>query len=120
MNDSLVGAISLGANPTATNPADALEPSILGSWSRLEAIHRRITDGPLRNLEADISEQFRRDLQDSTWMTSFPGRLILGEFVRRHLERLVSYEAFRNLVIDQMVDDKYQPLGMKDVLEDAI
>jgi hypothetical protein len=44
--------------------------------------------------------------------------LILARFVATHGTG-VSYEHFRNLIVDQMVDDNYEPPGMK-VLVDAI
>jgi hypothetical protein len=49
-------------------------------------------------------------------MSRFPGRVILSDFVSKHVPG-ISYESFRNLVIDQMIDAEYEPPGMKAVID---
>jgi hypothetical protein len=41
---------------------------------------------------------------------------ILSDFVSQHVPG-VTYESFRNLVVDQMIDDAFEPRGMKAVIE---
>ena len=45
---------------------------------------------------------------------------MLRRFVDTHLKGAANYEAFRNLIIDQMVDEGYEPDGMREVVTNIL
>jgi hypothetical protein len=118
VNGRLVGAISIGGSPDSVKPADALMPSIAASVDRLTQAMREVMDADtLREKAAAHEKDLRAAVADGRWIRRLPGREILSRYVQKHLDGVVRYEAFRNLVIDQMADDSYQPPSMKTLLE---
>jgi hypothetical protein len=117
-NRALVSAVGVGAKRDSLDPATDLRPSIEGSVTRFnESADQLLADDHLK----ERADHFRAELTDALgsdeWMSRFPGRLVLSRFVERHVPG-VSYENFRNLIIDQMVDDGFQPLGMQRVIDE--
>ena len=55
-------------------------------------------------------------LRGDDWRTCFPGRDILREFAGKYVSGM-RYEQFRNLLIGYMTKSRYQPEGMKKVLD---
>jgi hypothetical protein len=116
-NRELVSSIDVGAPRDASDPAKELLPSIEGSASRVaEAAQRLLEDEYLAEQAKSYAEDFEEALASRAWVDRFPGRLVLAAFVSTHVPG-VSYENFRNLVIDQMIDDGFQPDGMKEVVD---
>jgi hypothetical protein len=50
-------------------------------------------------------------------VNEIPGRSILQRFAARELSGAGSYEGFRNVIVDQMVDSGYEPPGMRTVID---
>ena len=119
VNRRVVSSISLGVSPSPTNVAAALMPSIVGSFDRLDAARTEVTDAQRgsKRRQTNCTRTFKASLDDGTWITTLPGRAILKGFVAQQLAGAAPYEAFRNVVLDQMVDDAYEPIGMKRVLD---
>jgi AAA domain, putative AbiEii toxin, Type IV TA system len=115
-NRRLIAAIAVRASPDTPSPAEDLIPSIEGSLDRFKAIAREFID---TDVLAKAANEAQRTLEESLttdeWLAAFPGRLLLSTFVNAHMSG-VNYEAFRNLVLDQMVDDRHEPAGMAAVL----
>jgi hypothetical protein len=115
-NSRLVGALRVGAAPDTSQPAQDLIPSIAGSIERLNDIAKELLDtSMMQELEDAYRAELEGSLSSDAWLRVFPGRLVLGAFVEGHVTG-VTYEAFRNLVLDQMVDEGYVPPGMEAVL----
>jgi hypothetical protein len=118
INDRLVAALKIGANPDSPQAAPALLPSIVMTYERLDAARTDMTSiVALEGQALDIEAELRRWLDDGAWISEFPGRLILRRFVDTHLTGAANYEAFRNLILDQMADDNYEPVGMRSVVD---
>jgi hypothetical protein len=115
VNESFVNTIAIKASPDTQNPARDLLPSISGSLKRLEGLKEKYSDSFLNARESEIRSLLETSLLNGEWRREFPGRLILKRFVGRHVQG-VSYEAFRNIIIDKMVDAGYQPSGMSEVI----
>lgn len=116
VNGEIVRAIKIGANP-GSSPGAGLLPSVAATFDRLDAVRPKVTsETSLSEIAAEIEEEFRTRLDDGTWISHFPGRLILKNFADRHLHGRVDYEAFRTLVIDKMAEAGWQPPGMAEVL----
>ncbi len=106
-------------NPSVDSESTArvLDLQLEGSLRRFtEAAEELLEAAWLRELEAGYREQLEESLKSRDWISVFPGRLVLSRFVEAHVGG-VNYEAFRNLILDQMVDDRFQPEGMRRVLE---
>lgn len=117
VNDKIVGAINIGGKPDGSDPVIALVPSVIGSFARLDSLRAQVTDeASLRATASEVEDQLRRWRADGRWLQEFPGRRILQSFVRDHLDGAADYEAFRNVIVDKMTDDGFQPPGMSAVL----
>ena len=116
VNESFVNAITIKASPDTRDPARDLMPSISGSLRRLREFGEKYSESFLGDMQSQIKSTLEIALTNGEWRREFPGRLILKRFVGRHV-RGVNYEAFRNVVLDKMVDAGYQPYGMKKVIE---
>jgi len=118
INDRLVAALNIGGSPTASDAVTALLPSVMSAFNRVQRVKSDIGDeDSLRALEEELHEELEGWLNDDkSWVNEFPGRDILKRFIGGHLEGHVNYAAFRNLVLDRMVEDKFQPPGMTQVL----
>ncbi len=117
VNHRLVGAIAVGAPPDTTMPARDLLASITSSATRFSKAVNDLTEGrTLEEIEQDFVDRLELALKTGDWRTEFPGRLVLARFVSKRIPG-VSYSAFRNLVLDQMVDDDHKPAGMREVVD---
>ena len=116
VNDQMIGAVSIGANPATLSPAIDILPSIAGSLRRMTELADGFSANFLAQREAEIRATLEAALENDDWRSEFPGRLVLKRFVDQHING-VSYEAFRYLVIDKMVDAGYQPPGMLTVID---
>lgn len=117
VNDQLVAALNIGAEPDSVDPAAAILPSVTASYERLDGARSSITQLEELQHRADQFEASLRGwLEDGSWVREFPGRLILKRFLDHHLRGIASYEAFRNVILDKMVDNGYEPEGMKSVV----
>jgi hypothetical protein len=116
VNESLVTAIAVKASPDTRNPASHLMPSITGSLTRLNELGSKYSAAFLEARQAELRSALEDALTNGTWRSEFPGRLILKRFVGEHV-RGVNYDAFRNIILDKMVDASYQPPGMKEVID---
>jgi hypothetical protein len=119
-NRALVGAIRVAAAPDTKSPADELRPSIESSGERVrEATAQLLRVGHLDERSSEFERVFRTSLDDGRWIDTFPGRFVLSEFVTSSVDG-VNYEALRNLILDQMVDDGFQPNAMKVTTEQVL
>jgi hypothetical protein len=113
----LVRQIRVGASPDTAHPTLDLKPSITGSLARLtEAGERYVSDEWLRGAEASYRATLQKALESENWLAEFPGRRILSGFVQRHIPG-ASYEVFRNVVLDKMVETGVEPPGLLNVLQ---
>jgi hypothetical protein len=117
VNESFINTIVIKASPDTRNPARDLMPSIGGSLRRLAEVKDKYSESFLDARQSEVRGLLETALTNGEWRREFPGRLILKRFVGRHVPG-VNYEAFRNIVLDKMVDAGYQPSGMKGVIEE--
>jgi len=116
-NRRMVSEIAIGAPRDASNPVSDLRPSIEGSAQRVEtAAAELLEEGHLDEVAKAVADELEAALLSDEWVSRFPGRAVLSDFVSEHVPG-VSYESFRNLVIDQMIDDAFEPSGMSSVIE---
>jgi hypothetical protein len=121
VNDRLVNSISVGASPSSTDIAAALQPSITGSFDRLDSVRTEVSDVAQLRVEAvEVESSLQAWLGDGQWISEFPGRSVLQRFAGEYLSGAATYEGFRNVILDKMVDDEYHPRGMETILTGVI
>lgn len=118
VNDRIVTSIRLGGDLATENAAAALMPSIEGTYERIDGMRDELRDADWLQSQAEMFEgDLRSWLTDGSWIREYPGRLLLKRFVDSTLRGAASYEAFRNVILDQMVDDGHAPAGMARVFD---
>lgn len=94
---------------TVENTINEIESKKLHSLSKKELFKK----------EKLTKNKFENALKDTSWKSVFNGRNILKSFVGKHCDG-IRYEQFRNLLISKMKHEKYQPEGMKNVIDEII
>lgn len=117
VNDRIVSSVHLGGDPSKRNAADALIASVSATFDRLNNARDTIDYAFLEQQAAAIKDGFIASLDNGTWVKELPGRSILQRFAARELSGVGSYEGFRNVIVDQMVDASYEPPGMRRVID---
>jgi predicted ATPase len=74
----------------------------------------------LTRMETELRARLHRSLTDGTWLQEFRGRDILKRFTQHESLRGVGYEQLRNLIVNGMRQQGFQPIGMKRVLQSII
>lgn len=117
IRQSLVGDLELKCNPRSADIATELHRSILASVNSVNSrASRELTVSMIRERVEKESRVLSDALRGDDWRTCFPGRDILREFAGKYV-RGMRYEQFRNLLIGYMTKSRYQPAGMKKVLD---
>lgn len=117
VNDKIVSSVHLGGNPTAQDPAAALIESVNATFSRLNDAQTEIDRAFLETQATAIKDQLSAALNNGSWVKEFPGRSVLQRFAANVLTGIGSYEGFRNVIVDQMVDAGFEPTGMRHVID---
>lgn len=116
-NRGLIESINLGFDPTTPNISLALSSAIDRSVQRINQLAAgQLSNKYLNPLEIEHRNAALEDLKTDKWRASFRGREILKKFVGEYGGG-IAYEAFRDLIIARMRDKKYQPPGMKKVID---
>jgi hypothetical protein len=117
INDGLVKEIRIRASPATSQPGIDLRPAIVASNDRLkEAGARFASNDWLEGAERRHRTTLENALHSDAWRSEFPGRRILKLFVDRRVQG-ASYEVFRNVILDKMVEIGAKPEGMKAILD---
>lgn len=116
-NSALVQSIDVGTDPKAADLAAVLFQSVSRSIEKLNAtIGVKLSEKNLKEREAELSAKYIESIADGTWVSRVRGRDVLKRFVGKNASS-VSYEVFRNLILSQMRDQNYRPIGMATVIE---
>lgn len=118
-NKELVSSIDLSFNPNRTDIAVAISEAVTRSMERLmKAQSTQLAQVVLVPKEAELATKFRNDLATDAWRSSFRGRDVLREFVKNNAP--IPYDAFRDLLIAGMKNERYQPPGIKLVVDQIL
>jgi len=99
------------------NTAD-LRKALERSKDRIdELLKDSLSDAALSAREQDLRTRFESDLNSGRWVATFRGRDILKRFVSKHMNGVVRYEVFRDLIVARMRDAKFRPEGIEQVLK---
>jgi hypothetical protein len=116
-NRLLVSCVNLNCDPKRLDAAVAIGEAIRRSGDRIKAtVDEKLSPETLAEWEATLTAEYEAALTDGNWMKRFRGRDILKRFVGRFGNGL-SYEHFRELILSKMRDERYQPAGMKEVID---
>lgn len=117
VNDKIVSSVKLGGSAKGQSAADALNASVEATFARLNKARDSTDKAFLDSQEQAIRTELEAALFNGSWVREFPGRSILQRFAGEELGGKASYEGFRNLIVDQMVDAGYEPPGMRIVID---
>ena len=119
-SSELIKDLDLGSNPNSDDIAAELHRAIKSSSER---INRRLKNSlDLHNIQEKVyteRQSLSAALTTEDWRKHFRGRDILREFAGQYLPGM-RYEYFRELIISQMSNVNYQPVGMKAVLDQIL
>ncbi len=101
--------------------ARELNVAIEFSIHRIEEVAERdLALGALEREEIIVRNRLIQELKGSDWKKTFKGRDVLRCFVQTHVSSHVArigYEEFRNLIIARMRDARFEPPGMRRVVQ---
>ncbi|CAN7511834.1 AAA family ATPase [Devosia sp. LjRoot16] len=119
-NAKIVGAINLSFDPLAPAIGNELSKAIARTFERLKAtVEVELTEAEVASLEEQMKGEIQQSFVDGSWRQSLPGREILKQLV--DIEGLpVSYEVFRNLLVNRMVEGGVKPQGMKVIIDKVL
>lgn len=116
-NQKLTRAIDTSTDPKAADLSSVLYEATSRSFARIKLIYENeLSEAALREFEAEATEKYTESITDGTWTSKVRGRDILKRFSNKYAP-LVTYEAFRNLIISHMKDASFKPPGMKVVID---
>lgn len=119
-NLTMIRAINTGTDPKAGNLGLALSQAVERSLQRLQsATANSLSQASLSDKELELRRKYEEHLASGEWVKSFRGRDILKRYAGKWASG-IAYEVFRNLIISQMRDASYQPVGMKAVIDRII
>lgn len=119
INFALVNSIDTATNPGDKQLAQSLAAAVSRSKDRfITAVETIGLESQLLIEERALKSEFESALSADTWRKKFRGRDVLRLFVGK--QSPVDYKTFRNLIISRMRDDKYQPEGMRAVIQGII
>lgn len=115
LNGRLVSSITVAANPSGANAVAELRASTQASVERFDSeAASSLAGAALEQREAAIRSELDSALESDEWLRLVPGRSVLGAFAAQFTPG-VRYEAFRNIVLEKMVDFNLRPAGMASV-----
>jgi predicted ATPase len=116
VNSKIVNSINLGFSPkTKDLSGDLYAAASRSSLKISELITSELSETELSNREHEFKLEIEQSFSNNTWVIKLPGRDILKRFV--DIESVaVSYEYFRNLIVDRMAATGYKPNGMKTII----
>lgn len=116
INSALIGSIGTATDPNDQQLAKSLAAAVARSKERVNSVVETMgLEAQLEIEEQNLKNEFEAALSADTWRKKFRGRDILKSFTGKYLS--VDYKTFRNLILSRMRDDKYQPDGMRTVIQ---
>ncbi len=113
----LKASSNVSIDATRSDAALAAFEGVERSLAKVTAARAKDLSLPvLSAMESELLMQYRGSLSDGQWLCLYRGRDILKRFAGTYL-RGMTYEFFRNSIIDKMVQVKFQPPGMKEVID---
>lgn len=116
-SDLLLSAIEIRPDKTTTDVAATVARAVQKIPGKvLEITEKQLNPAALDARVSDVERGFRDDLVTGRWMESFRGRDVLRQFVATARLR-IEYDVLRFAIITAMKHARYQPPGMKAVLD---
>lgn len=111
---SLIDCIDLGFDPKRGDVGAALAEA--ADRAKTKILKAPLSKDALSALQSESTRRAEDELQSGRWTTTFRGRDVLRRFC--DLAKLgVAYEVFRDLIIARMREAKFEPPGMRDVID---
>ncbi len=118
VNKKLVRCINTRSSPTLPLAGGLRSAAEASAKKIAQALDEELAVNLLQGQETAIRSELEASLSEGRWRADFRGRDILRKFCALHPGILgISYEKFRNLIINRMREAGYRPGGMRSVLE---
>lgn len=115
-NRMLVSKIRTRCDPSSDTFADKIFSAANSSADDIrQLLESDLSLEALALEESTFNQKIEEGLANGDWIRSFPGRLILADFVGKHVKS-TKYEWFRNLIFDRMKGEGFRPAGMATVV----
>ena len=119
-NTLLINSINIKTDPKQEIQAQELSQSVKRSIDKINnLLNNELKLDALQNKENEVRHRYLQNISDGNWTATFRGRDILKKFVSKN-GLTVSYEIFRNLILDKMRDDAYKADGMKNIIQNIL
>ena len=119
INKKITSRINLNINKTSNDYADEFKKNLDTINKEINELSISETYKEIKSLEDQLTKKYENHLNTGDWKKTFRGRDILKSF-SNEIKKGLKYEKLRNLIISRMRDNKYQPQGMKDIIEKII
>ncbi|MCI5190250.1 MAG: DUF4435 domain-containing protein [Candidatus Electrothrix sp. AS4_5] len=120
IDNALIKGIRLNADPNAEDLGVALHKVTERSVERIkEKLEGDLSIGKISSKVDAQVELLKLSLNSEDWKKYFRGRDILKKFVGNYCKG-INYIKFRHLIINTMLNDGFQPEGMKKVIEEIM
>lgn len=103
--------------------------SIQRTFERFDNVRQQLISEELTIQIEQLKKNKLKSLTNDTWKNVFQGRSILEKFVddinkefrsQKLSKSQINYENFRNLILNEMSRDKYEPEGMKKIINEIL
>ena len=115
INDELVRQIRIRGEPGSTVGSEMAKSAQESVETVQKVVAGQLTEAGIGRKEREYRRDLERALKTEEWKKVFRGRDILKAFVNRHCQG-VTYERFRDMVVNRMRHDGHEPGGMRTVL----
>lgn len=117
VNSKLMSKISLSYDFGKLSVEDGLIQCIDRSWQGLDSLRgEELSYDQICQLAETTRKRISLSIHGGTWKNELRGRNVLKKFVDG-ANISIQYEQLRGLVISRMKEARFQPLGMKEILD---
>jgi hypothetical protein len=116
LDSEIKSQLDLGYDRGKQRPSEGLNEALDRVLERLKRKRMlTLSCDSLTEKENSLRGEMQKALSDGTWIQKFRGRDILRKFCGEYLPGL-PFEAFRDVIVDKMRIDGFQPEGMRAVI----
>jgi hypothetical protein len=117
---AMIKSIDLKGNPTAEDYCGELMAAATRSLTRINDLpSSTLNETAVREYDAKVRAEIESSFADGSWLSTLPGRNILKAF-GNELPKGISYDTFRNMVVNRMAEQGHKPAGMKAIIDQII
>lgn len=110
--------LDVSVDPRLESLSGAIGRRVADIPAKIERIAaEKLTQEALANVEAEARSKYSADIESGKWISSFKGRDVIKKYLDTRLPDIVQYNAFINLILDEMLLRGVRPPGMALVIQ---